>query len=97
MNDNTIELKDDAGTILNIGQMYAQFTKIADKRQARGKRYSLAILLTTIILAKLSGEDKPTGISEWAELRKKELQAFFKYKREIKPGHNTIRRTTVFQ
>lgn len=94
MNDNTIEIKDDdSGILLHIGFLYDHLAKIPDKRCARGKRYSLAILLLVIILAKLSGEDTPTGISEWAKLRKKELQKFFNYSREIKPGHNTIRRT----
>ena len=93
MNDSTIEIKDDAGTLLNLSQMYEQLAKIPDKRKARGKRYSLVILLLVIILAKLSGQDTPTGIAEWAKARQKELQAFLGYHREIKPGHNTIRRT----
>ena len=93
MNDNTIEIKDDSGILFHIGFLQEHLTKIPDKRCARGKRYSLAIFLLVIILAKLSGENTPTGISEWAKLRKKELQNFFNYSREIKPGHNTIRRT----
>ena len=79
MNDNTIEIKNDTGTLLNISQLREQLAKIPDKRNARGKRYSLAVLLLVIILAKLSGENTPTCISEWAKLRKKELQSFFKY------------------
>jgi predicted transposase YbfD/YdcC len=93
MNDNTTEINDDSGILLHIGFLHDHLAKIPDKRRARGKRYSLAILLLVIILAKLSGENTPTGISEWAKLRKKELQKFFNYSREIKPGHNTIRRT----
>jgi predicted transposase YbfD/YdcC len=93
MNDSTLEVKNNEETKFNVRPLYEQLAKIPDKRKARGKRYSLAILLMVIILAKLSGEDKPTGISEWAKLRKKELQAFFGADREIKPGHNTIRRT----
>jgi predicted transposase YbfD/YdcC len=93
MNDNTLEVKDNEETILNVSSLYEQLANIPDKRKARGKRYSLAILLMVIIFAKLSGEDNPIGISGWAKLRKKELKAFFGYDREIKPGHNTIRRT----
>lgn len=93
MNNNTIELGEDIGVLLDISPLYEQLTKIPDKRKARGKRYSLAILLLVIIFAKLSGENTPTGISEWAKLRKKQLQTFFNSPREIKPGHNTIRRT----
>ena len=93
MNDKIIEIKDDSGVILNIGQLHEYLAKIPDKRKARGKRYSLAVLLLVIIFAKLSGENTLTGISDWAKLRKKELQIFFNCPREIKPGHNTIRRT----
>jgi len=95
MNDSTIEIKEDTGTLLNISQLLAEMGKVPDKRRARGKRYSLSTLLLVIILAKLSGEDKPLGISEWVKLRSKELQNFLGYHREIKPGHNTIRRTMV--
>ena len=65
MNDNTIEIKDDSGILFHIGFLQEHLTKIPDKSCARGKRYSLAILLLVIILAKLSGENTPTGISEW--------------------------------
>lgn len=92
MNDNTLELKEEEGSVLHIGRLYEQLRNVPDKRQARGKRYSLNILLIVIILAKLSGQDTPTSISEWAQLRQKELQIFFNYHRAIKPGHNTIRR-----
>jgi predicted transposase YbfD/YdcC len=93
MNDNILEAINDTGFVMNIGQLHDELAEIPDKRKARGIRYTLPILLCVIILAKLSGEDTPTGISEWAQLRKKQLQAFFNYHREIKPGHNTIRRT----
>lgn len=93
MNDTTIEVEENGGTLLNISQLHEQLAKIPDQRKARGKRYGLDILVLVIILAKLSGENTPTGISVWAKLRKKELQAFFNYHREIQPGHNTIRRT----
>ena len=93
MNDTTIGIENESGMLLNLGQLQAELAKIPDQRKAKGKRYSLAILLMVIILAKLSGEDKPTGISEWAGCRKKDLQAFFGYHREISPGHYTIRRT----
>lgn len=94
-NNTTIAIENNAGTILDIGQLSEQLAQIPDKRKARGKRYTLAILLQVIIIAKLSGENTPTGIAEWAKLRHKELQAFFGYHRAINPGHNTIRRTMV--
>ena len=56
MNNNTIEIEGD-GILLHIGFLHDHLAKIPDKRCARGKRYSLAILLLVIILAKLSGEN----------------------------------------
>ena len=93
MNNTTIAIINGDEILLDISQLHEQLAQIPDKRKARGKRYTLPILLLVIILAKLSGEDKPSGISDWAKLRKKELQAFFGYHREVKPGGNTIRRT----
>lgn len=93
MNHTTIEIEKDAGIILDMSQLAEQLAQIPDKRKARGKRYTLSLLLQVIIIAKLSGENTPTGIAEWARLRSKELQTFFGYHRAIKPGHNTIRRT----
>lgn len=95
MNNTTIEIENNTGTIFDLSNLYEQLDQVPDNRKARGKRYSLAILLLVVIIAKLSGEDTPTGISEWAKLRQNELKAFFNYHREIKPGHNTIRRMMV--
>lgn len=92
MNNTTIEIED-AGTIWDISSLHEQLAQVPDNRKERGLRYSLVILLLVIILAKLSGENTPTGISKWAQLRRKELKTFFNYHREIKPGHNTVRRT----
>ncbi len=42
---------------------------LPDPRQRRGRRYSLAAILTVIILAKLAGETSISGIAHWAQLR----------------------------
>jgi len=54
----------DDGYVFDIGSLLALFYKLVDKRKARGKRYELALMLVLVVLAKLAGEDAPTGIAE---------------------------------
>src|SRR5256885_7950338 len=53
--------------------VYAAFEKIPDGRCKRGIRYPVALILTLIVLAKLTGEPKLSGVSQWARLRGKWL------------------------
>ena len=48
---------------------YAAFEKITDGRCKRGIRYPVALILTLIVLAKLMGEPKLSGVSQWVRLR----------------------------
>jgi DDE_Tnp_1-associated len=52
------------GILYDLGSVYEGLSKITDKRKARGKLYRLEMILMIIVLAKLSGEDKPSGIAE---------------------------------
>jgi len=72
--------------------MYSRFQELHDKSKARGKRYSLATILMGLFLAKLCGEDKPSGIAEWARLREQWITRMLGLKRERMPHHNTYRR-----
>lgn len=92
MNYITIERGNEEGVIFDVSHLYHRLEQVADKRKARGIRYGLAFVLMVIILAKLSGEDKPTGMAEWAALRSKQLVAAFGLKRPGVPAHNTLRR-----
>ena len=74
MNYITIEVANTESRLLNIGELYAVLGQVNDKRQEKGKRYTIGILLMVVILAKLCGEDTPYGIAEWAKMRGKELQ-----------------------
>jgi hypothetical protein len=49
--------------------VYAAFERITDGRSKRGIRYPVALILTLIVLAKLTGEPKLSGVSQWARLR----------------------------
>jgi predicted transposase YbfD/YdcC len=79
------------GFAFEIGSLYDRLEALGDARKARGKRYSLALLLTLIILAKLCGEDRPKGIAEWARYRSAELIELLPLERETLPCANTYR------
>ena len=80
------------GKIINLSNLYAQFEGLADRRKAKGKRYALATILLGIFLAKLCGEDKPSGIAEWVSLRGEWIANVLGLKRKRMPSHHTYRR-----
>lgn len=49
--------------------LYCAFEQVTDGRNARGKRYPLALLLTLLLLGKLAGETTVNGIVEWVKER----------------------------
>jgi len=55
--------------------VYQALEKLVDKRRAQGKRYSLALVLTCVLLAKMAGETTLQAITEWVRLRGSWLQA----------------------
>jgi predicted transposase YbfD/YdcC len=58
----------------------------------KGLRYTLVTLLTIIFLAKLSGQDNPVEIADWAKNNAEKLSELLKLKRKVMPHHNTYRR-----
>ena len=85
----------DAGLRYSLGSLYDRFQGLSDPRKAKGKRYSLLTLLVVIFLAKLSGQDKPGEIADWAQNHADTLVRLLHLRRAWMPHHNTIRR--VFQ
>jgi predicted transposase YbfD/YdcC len=81
------------GVLYDLGSVYEGFSKITDKRKARGKIYRLETILMIIVLAKLSGEDKPTGIAEWGKHHGEEIVKLMQLKKSQMPSVNTYRRT----
>ena len=45
--------------------VYRAFEQIEDGRHKRGVRYSSALILTLIVLAKMAGMTSLAGIAEW--------------------------------
>ena len=54
--------------------VYQALEKLTDKRRAQGKRYSLALVLTCVLLAKLAREPTLQAITEWVRWRGSWLQ-----------------------
>jgi len=80
------------GLVFELDSLYAYFTKVEDPRDRRGRQYALPILLTLMVLAKLCGEDSPSGISDWVILRKELLMEMQALERAKTPYHMTYRR-----
>ena len=80
------------GKVINLSSLYTRFQGLHDRRKAKGKRYALATILLGMFLAKLCGEDKPSGIAEWVELRGEWIASVLRLKRNRMPSHHTYRR-----
>jgi predicted transposase YbfD/YdcC len=91
-NQRKVAMKCNTGRVVNLSSLYAGFQKLKDKRKAKGKRYSLGMVMMGIFLAKLCGEDKPSGIAEWVKLRGGWIAQVLELKRKEMPSHHTYRR-----
>ncbi len=80
-----------SGFVLDLDSLAVYFESLHDARCARGKRYRLAQVLILATLAKLSGEDQPSGIAQWAQLRHPVLGRLLDLPKRL-PCHNTYRR-----
>lgn len=79
--------------VVDIGELRRRFSKLTDRRGKQGRIYPLWYLLTVIFLAKLSGEHKPAGMTEWIRLRYRVLREAMGAQGRAAPSLNTIRRT----
>ena len=80
------------GGVLPVQALLEHLQTLPDRRHARGKRYPLPLLVLLIVLAKLAGEDRPSGIAEWLQHRATTLQAALAFSWRRMPHHNTVRR-----
>lgn len=88
----TVETEQPAGRIFNVGSLYSNLRKLKDKRKRRGIRFELAVVLLLMCLAKLCGQDKPSGIADWVQNRGEYLAEALQLKRRKMPHHSTYRR-----
>jgi hypothetical protein len=92
MDYNQQQEENENGLVFDIGSLYEYLGRVEDTRKSKGKRYTLISLLILMLLAKLGGEDKPSGIAEWIAHRI-ELWAQYKIVAEPKAAsHMTYRR-----
>jgi len=82
----------DEKVMFDMGSLYARLAEMTDKRKRRGIRYPLVTLLVMMVMAKLCGEDTPSGIAEWVKHRAEQFVDLLKLKRKKMPHHSTYRR-----
>ncbi len=83
------------GLVIDVDSLYARFKGLKDKRKAKGLRYALVDILVMMTVAKLCGQDNPSGIADWVKNRGEQLHELLKLKRKTMPHHSTYRRITA--
>lgn len=78
--------------IINVGSLYSYLQQLEDPRSRQGKRYDLASLLLMMILAKMGGEQTPSGITDWIANRRETLVHHIPELEKHCPCHMTYRR-----
>lgn len=75
--------------MFDLTEFCGLLSALTDKRDQRGRRYLLAVLLTIAVLAKLAGQNQIRDVAHWAKLRVQELCTLFKLDRKKMPHHTT--------
>lgn len=83
---------DENGLVFEVDSLYAYFQRVNDTRKPKGKLYPLPLLLILMMLAKLGGEDKPSGIADWIAHRISQLSEMKILSKKRAPSHMTYRR-----
>lgn len=69
--------------------LYHALQGLPDPRRRQGRRYSLALVLSLVIVAKLAGEQTMSGVTEWVRHRGPELAQRFGLRRASMPCQTT--------
>ena len=85
-----------AGVVYDVGSVYERLAKLTDIRKARGKLYGLETVLMIILMAKLCGEDTPSGMADWGKNHAEQLVELLHLKRVNMPSHSTYRRILAY-
>jgi predicted transposase YbfD/YdcC len=83
---------DSAPGLVDLGALGRRLEGLTDQRERRGKRYALPMLLLLVVLAKLSGEDRPAGIADWVAGRGAQLREALGLAWKRMPHESTFRR-----
>jgi predicted transposase YbfD/YdcC len=87
-----MECSTEAGVVFDVNSLYAHFQTLKDSRKPKGLRYELGVILVMITLAKICGQDTPSGIADWVKHRAEQFIEALKLKRKSMPHHSTYRR-----
>ena len=85
----TVQLPDDVPFAFSLQSLIERLQTLTDKRQARGIRYQLDVLLLIAVLARLAGYCHIEPMADWARLRAAELAALLGLKRATMPHQCT--------
>ena len=80
-----MECNTEKGIVFDLGSLYGEMSKLSDSRDARGIRYQMVDILTYMLIAKLCGEDRPSGMAEWVLHRIDLLTAALQIERKSAP------------
>lgn len=86
------DAKNGVGIVFDVDSLYARLSMLEDQRDPRGVRYRLAVALVLIVLAKLSGQDHPRGMSEWMNHRQQSLVEALNLEKPDMPHQTTLSR-----
>lgn len=84
--------KEGQESLIDVKSLYHYLQELEDPRSKQGRRYELASLLLMIILAKMGGEQTPSGITDWIMYRREKLEQHFPELARRSPCHMTYRR-----
>lgn len=88
MNYTTVEEtqeQEEWPVLIEAMSVYRAFEQVQDGRHKRGVRYSMALILTLIVLAKLAGMTTLLAIADWVRLRADELNQVLPNPRQSYP------------
>ena len=74
---------------LAVASLYEALQQLPDLRRAQGKRYSLALILCLLVLAKLAGQTSLSGATDWIRHRAATLAEQFGLRRKNMPCQMT--------
>jgi predicted transposase YbfD/YdcC len=84
--------REEEGYVIDLDALGRRLVSLTDTRCSKGLRYRLPPLLLLIVLAKLAGEDTPSGIASWIQSRNRQLRFALRLPWPRMPHHNTYRR-----
>lgn len=73
---------------IDPSSFYREFEKVKDGRGEKGKRFPLPFVLTLIMLGKMAGQTKMSGIIDWVKERESSLRKILNWPKDF-PVHST--------